>query len=105
MEVTVANTGSYRADEVVQLYISDLQASVTVPKYALKGFQRITLSAGTSQSVKFEITPEMMALVNGSGERLVEPGRFRVFLGGSLPSGRSLELGAAPFLQGDFEVK
>ena len=105
VEVTVANTGSYRADEVVQLYISDLQASVTVPKYALKGFQRITLSAGTSQSVKFEITPEMMALVNGSGERLVEPGRFRVFLGGSLPSGRSLELGAAPFLQGDFEVK
>lgn len=104
-EVTVTNTGNYKADEVVQLYITDVQASVPVPKYALKGFKRVTLWPGASQTVTFEITPAMLELVNSNGERVLEPGQFKVHLGGALPSARSKALGAAPFLEATLQLK
>lgn len=105
VEVTVTNTGRYRGDEVVQLYLSDLVASVPVPKYALKGFQRVTLWPGASQTVRFTLSQEMMKLVNEKGERIFEKGDFKVYLGGSVPSQRSLDLGAAKYLEAVFSVK
>ncbi len=102
--VKVTNTGEFRADEVVQLYISDLKASVIVPKYALKGFQRITLWPGASQTVKFEITPQMMKLIDNQGDMVLESGQFKIFIGGSTPAQRSLDLGAAQFVEAIFEV-
>ncbi|MCB0533360.1 MAG: glycoside hydrolase family 3 C-terminal domain-containing protein [Saprospiraceae bacterium] len=105
VEFQVTNTGKYRADEVVQLYLSDLEASVAVPKYALKAFQRINLAPGASQKVTMRITPEMMMLVDENGERRIEPGKFKVMAGGAVPSSRSLALGAAPWTEAVFEVK
>jgi len=105
LEVTVANTGSYKGDEVVQLYLSDAAASAAVPKYALKGFQRVSLWPGASKTVSFTITPDMMKAVNEKGERVLEKGDFKVYIGGSLPSQRSLDLGAAKYLEGKFTVK
>ncbi len=95
IEVTVKNTGKIEADEVIQLYITDLGATVTVPLYSLKEFKRIHLKSGESSRIKFTITPEMMEIVNEDGESVLEPGEFKVTIGGSSPGKRSLELGAA----------
>ena len=93
--VDVSNTGQHAGDEVVQLYITDLEASVRVPLYDLKGFQRVNLRPGAVEDVTFEITADMLKLVNDNGERVLEPGDFRISVGGSLPSQRSLDLGAS----------
>jgi len=94
-EVTARNAGKVAAEEVVQLYIADVAASVRVPRCELKRFQRVRVAAGKSKKVAFEITPEMMALVDDAGERRIEPGEFRVTIGGSSPGTRSIALGAA----------
>lgn len=102
--VTVTNTGDYRADEVVQLYLHDDEASVDVPIYDLKGFQRINLWPGATQTLSFEITPKMMEMINAEGEGVIEPGSFSVYVGGSLPGDRSRTLGAGEVLQTSFTV-
>jgi len=92
--VTVMNTGPRAGDDIVQLYISDCEASVRVPQYALKAFQRITLAPGEAREVRFEITPAMLALIDNDGTARVEPGQFRVTIGGASPHPRSQALGA-----------
>lgn len=92
--VRVTNTGARAGDEIVQLYLTDCEASVRVPQYALKGFQRVTLAPGESREVQFEITPRMLALIDNDGTARVEPGRFRVIVGGACPHPRSHALGA-----------
>lgn len=94
VEVTVTNTGRVAADEVVQCYLSDLEASVRVPQYDLKGFQRVFLWPGQSRKVRFELTADAMKLVDNDGNRVLEPGQFRVTVGGSSPGSRSVDLGA-----------
>jgi len=71
----------------------------------LKDFKRITLNPGRSTKVTFEITPAMLEIINEQGERVLERGKFTVFVGGSLPTQRSLDLGAANFLSAEFKVK
>ncbi|NND33640.1 MAG: glycoside hydrolase family 3 protein [Saprospiraceae bacterium] len=105
VEAMLTNNGDYRAEEVVQLYLTDLEASVDVPMQALKGFQRVNLWPGASQKIEFIITPEMMQLVNNDGERILEPGRFRVQIGGSSPSVRNEKLGASSLLEGFFQLQ
>ncbi|MEN0048194.1 MAG: glycoside hydrolase family 3 N-terminal domain-containing protein [Bacteroidota bacterium] len=105
VSVTITNTGSYKGEEVVQLYLKDVTASVATPQYALKGFQRIELWPGASKTVTFTISPEMLQLVNAKGERVLEAGNFKVFIGGSVPSQRSIDLGAAKFLERRLTVR
>lgn len=105
VEATITNTGNFKGEEVVQLYLTDLAASVVMPKYALKGFQRISLWPGASKTVNFTLTPDMMKIVNEQGERVLEKGAFKVYVSGSSPSQRSMVLGAAKYLEGHFMVK
>jgi beta-glucosidase len=105
VEVTITNRGKYRGEEVVQLYISDVAASVSVPVYSLKGFERISLWPGASKKVHFTITEEMMQLVNEQGDSVLEKGEFKVMIGGSTPSRRSIELGASAWAESNFEVR
>jgi beta-glucosidase len=105
IDVTVKNTGNRAADEVVQCYLSDLEASVRVPRYDLKGFQRIFLWPGQSRTVCFELTADAMKLVNNEGDLVLEPGQFRVTLGGSSPGPRALELGAPKPVSAVFTVR
>lgn len=93
--VTVTNTGKYSSDEVVQLYFTHLPAQEDIPRYSLEGFQRIHLLAGEKKEVNFSITPDMMQLVNDQGERVLQTGKIKISIAGSLPSKRSLELGAS----------
>ncbi len=77
----VTNTGEKDGDEVVQLYIKDLYASVARPIIELKGFQRIHLKAGETKEITFEITPELLEMVTKDLEHAVEPGDFRLMIG------------------------
>lgn len=104
ISVEIVNIGKVKAEEVVQLYLSDLEASVDVPQYALKDFQRVELYAGESKTLRFTINPEMMEMVNAEGKRLIEKGTFEVILSGSSPTPRSQELGDIPVLKARFEV-
>ena len=79
--VTVTNTGSRDADEVVQLYVRDLQASVSRPVKELKGFRRIHLKAGESQKVSFPITRNELFFYNACGQEVIEPGEFDIMVG------------------------
>ena len=103
--VNITNMGSYAAEEVVQLYLADLQASAEVPLAALKGFKRISLAPGSSGKITFTITPEMMEMVNEDGKRLIESGEFKVYIGGASPSGRNAALGNIPMIESTFEVR
>jgi beta-glucosidase len=82
VKVSVKNTGPVAGDEVVQLYVHDLVASVTRPRRALKGFQRVTLKPGESREVSFALTPAELSFIGEDMKRVVEPGTFEVFVGG-----------------------
>ncbi|WP_037316952.1 glycoside hydrolase family 3 C-terminal domain-containing protein [Salegentibacter sp. Hel_I_6] len=103
--IEVSNTGDYEAEEVVQLYVSDMETSVDAPKYQLYGIKRINLEGGSSEEITFDITPEMMELVDDEGESVLEKGEFKIYIGGSSPSSRSLELGAAQFKEAVFTLR
>ncbi len=95
LRCTLTNTGSVEADEVAQIYLTDLEASTVVPLHSLIGFQRVQLQPGEQSVIPFTITPEMMTLVNDAGDRVLEPGEFRVTVGGCSPGERGMQLGAA----------
>ncbi|MES2830211.1 MAG: beta-glucosidase BglX [Bacteroidota bacterium] len=79
--VTVKNTGSRPGKEVVQLYLQDLVGSSTRPVKQLKGFQKISLQAGESKVISFNITTEDLKFFNSELKFLAEPGDFKVFIG------------------------
>ncbi len=79
----ITNTGTMDGDEVVQLYIRDVLASVARPVMELKGFQRIHLNAGETKEVSFVITPAMLSMLNAQMQTVVEPGDFRIMIGAS----------------------
>ena len=87
VEVTaeVANTGAVAAEEVVQLYVTDQQASAPVPLRALKGFERVALKPGEKRRVRFRLDERAFSLVGADGRRVVEPGRFTLAVGGKQP--------------------
>ena len=79
--VEVANVGPRAGEEVVQLYLRDRVSSVTRPVKELKGFRRIALQPGESQTVTLTLRPEHLALWNIDLPRVVEPGEFTVSTG------------------------
>ncbi|MCC6611913.1 MAG: glycoside hydrolase family 3 C-terminal domain-containing protein [Anaerolineae bacterium] len=95
LSFTLTNSGSVEAEEVAQIYLSDLDASTVVPLHSLIGFQRVHLEPGERTVITFTVTPEMMKLVNDEGDRILEAGEFRVTIGGCSPSERGVRLGAA----------
>jgi beta-glucosidase len=85
ISVEVLNEGQVAGDEVVQLYLTDLAASTRVPKTALKGFERVHLLPGDRKRVHFLLKPRQLSLINEKYQRVVEPGWFRIFVGGGQP--------------------
>jgi len=86
VKVNVKNSGKMDGDEVVQIYIKDLESTVNVPIHSLVGFRRIHLKVGESKTFSFTVIPRQMSILNNDFERIVEPGLFEVFVGGSQPS-------------------
>ncbi|WP_418511189.1 beta-glucosidase BglX [Corallibacter sp.] len=83
VSVTVTNTGKVEGKEVVQLYIRDLVGSITRPVKELKAFEMVTLQPGVSKTVNFVLNKEALGFYNNDGKYVIEPGDFKVFLGGS----------------------
>jgi beta-glucosidase len=87
--VDVQNVGDRAGGEVVQLYISNLTASVPVPIRQLAGFERIHLGPDQTRTVAFTLTPGQLSVIDDEGKRVVEPGEFRVAIGGHQPTADS----------------
>lgn len=83
IRLKVTNTGDRAGNEVVQLYIRDILASVVRPVRELKGFERIYLEPGEEKMVEFTLGPDELKLVNRELDWVVEPGDFRVYIGAS----------------------
>ncbi|MFC0776462.1 fibronectin type III-like domain-contianing protein, partial [Terrimonas alba] len=79
----IKNTGNYKGDEVVQLYLRDELASVARPAKELKAFQRVSLQPGEEKEIQFIITPEMLTMLDINMKEVIEPGKFRIMIGSS----------------------
>jgi beta-glucosidase len=104
VHVEIENTGHRAGDEVVQLYVGRVAASVTRPVKELKGFERVSLQAGEKRNVEFTLGPEELEFYNRTMRLVVEPGTVKVFVGTSsedvlearfeINDGNELSLGA-----------
>ncbi len=97
LSVEVRNDGPHAGEEVVQLYITAPETDVPLPHYSLKGFQRVALQAGESKTVRFDLPDDLLMTVNAQGQKVLNPGEYRISVGGSVPSQRSLDLGAPDY--------
>jgi len=82
VEVTVKNTGDRAGKEVVQLYLNEEDASITPPLKRLKRFAKYLLQPGETRRLRFELTSEDLSFVNTENKHVIEPGLFRVQIGG-----------------------
>ena len=88
VSVDVTNVGERTGDEVVQVYVQDVVASVTRPVKELKGFKRVTLAPGERKEVQITLSPEAFAFTGLDMKRVIEPGVFRIMVG---PNSRDLQ--------------
>ncbi|MFI3279465.1 MAG: glycoside hydrolase family 3 N-terminal domain-containing protein [Rikenellaceae bacterium] len=98
--IRVTNSSDRDGDEVVQLYITDLKASVAVPVRQLSDTKRVSLKAGESKMVELEISPEKMSLITDNNLRRIESGEFSISVGGGQPLAQT-----ASFVEATFTVK
>ena len=83
MRAQIRNVGERTGEEVVQLYVRDVLASVARPVMELRGFQKIRLEPGASTTVEFTLPIESLAMLDSELHRVVEPGTFRIMVGRS----------------------
>jgi beta-glucosidase len=81
--IMVTNDGGYNGEETVQLYIRDMVGSVSRPLLELKQFKKIALPKGESKTVTFTINKADLTFLNAEGKAILEPGEFKVFVGGN----------------------
>jgi beta-glucosidase len=87
--ITLQNTGSRAGDEVVQLYLRQLVCREAArPEQELRGFRRISLSPGESQSVSFDLTPEVLGYFSRNGEWRADPGEYDIWIAPSSHHGQ-----------------
>jgi len=98
VSVDVENVGKRAGDEVVQLYIRDIAASMTRPVKELKGFQRVTLQVGEKKHLEFLLTPEQLGFWNREMRFVVEPGEFKVMVGTNSEDVIETKFEVEPFL-------
>ncbi|HEX8942884.1 MAG TPA: fibronectin type III-like domain-contianing protein, partial [Gemmatimonadaceae bacterium] len=79
----VKNTGQRAGDEVVQLYVHDVLASVARPVMQLEGFQRVHLQPGEERELTFSLSREQLQMLDRDMHWVVEPGAFRIMIGAS----------------------
>ncbi|MFA7409684.1 MAG: glycoside hydrolase family 3 C-terminal domain-containing protein, partial [Bacteroidales bacterium] len=83
LSFTLTNSGPVAGEEVVQLYIRDDYASLARPVLELKGFQRVSLNPGESRVITFDITPDLLMMLDINLKPVIEPGTFTLMVGGS----------------------
>jgi beta-glucosidase len=84
VKLDVKNAGQRAGDEVVQLYVRDVECSVVRPARELRGFERITLEPGETTTVTFTLAGEKLSFYDVKTHRfIVEPGTFEILVGSS----------------------
>jgi beta-glucosidase len=83
VSVTVTNSGSVAGEEIVQLYIRDMAASIVRPVKELKNFQKIALKPGESRTIKFILLSKDLSFSDATGTPVLEPGLFKIMVGGN----------------------
>lgn len=81
IKATVTNTSSLAGDEVVQLYVQDMYASVTRPVKELKAFRKVNIPAQTTKSIEFKLATSELMFTNAAGKKVLEPGKFTIYVG------------------------
>lgn len=84
IECTIANTGDFDGREVVQVYLSNKDASVPVAQSKLVAFKSIYLKKGVSSRVRFKLSPEAFSIIDKEGNRVIEGGKFLIHIGGGV---------------------
>ncbi len=97
-EVTVKNSGKVAGDEVAELYLGfpDVKGA---PLRALRGFQRVHLEPGASQTIHFDLKPRDLSMVSEAGEPMIAEGQYKISIGGGQPGT------GAPSADGTFQIK
>ncbi|HEX8118164.1 MAG TPA: glycoside hydrolase family 3 C-terminal domain-containing protein, partial [Pyrinomonadaceae bacterium] len=104
VSATVENVGRVEGDEVVQLYVTDAEASVRVPLRSLAGVERVRLKSGERRVVSFTLEPRQLAVIRDDGRAFVEPGEFRVSVGGKQPGfAGTADAATTSFVEGSFK--
>lgn len=85
VSASIKNTSDIDGEEVVQVYVANLNEELNTPVRELKAFDRIALAAGESKTVSFELPAKAFSYVNEKGERINAPGEFEVSIGGGQP--------------------
>jgi beta-glucosidase len=105
VSATVENTGDREGDEVAQLYVTDLAATVRVPLRSLAGVERVHLKPGERRVVSFTLVPRQLAVITDDGKTVVEPGEFKVTVGGKQPGFKeSADAVTTGFVEARFSV-
>ncbi|MDT5268523.1 MAG: beta-glucosidase [Acidobacteriota bacterium] len=105
VSATVENAGRVEGDEVVQLYVTDVGASVRVPVRSLAGVERVHLKPGERRALSFNIEPRQLAVIRDDGRAFVEPGEFLLSVGGKQPGFKgSADAATTSFVEGRFTV-
>lgn len=76
----ISNRGTHAAEEVVQLYVRDVTATITRPIRELKAFRKVALAPGQSETVRFLLRRELLEFVGPDLKPTVEPGRFDLWI-------------------------
>ncbi|MDO4339273.1 MAG: glycoside hydrolase family 3 C-terminal domain-containing protein [Eubacteriales bacterium] len=92
IEVTVKNEGTAATDEVVQIYIKDMDSPLAVRNHSLCAFKRVFLDAGESRTLVMQVKNAAMNVVDEKGERHIDSKHFRLYAGISQPDTRSTAL-------------
>ena len=93
--VAVTNTGNFDAEDVVQLYISSPLAGTEDPLFDLKAFKRVHLKSGETKTIDFKLNKDTFNQFNEAGKTVLRKGKYIIYVGGALPSQRSIDLGAS----------
>jgi beta-glucosidase len=105
VSATVENAGTRAGEEVVQLYVTDEAASVRVPIRSLAGVERVYLKAGERRVIRFMIEPRQLAVITDDGRTVVEPGEFKVTIGGKQPGfAGTADAGTTSYVEGHFSI-
>jgi beta-glucosidase len=102
--VTVENKGTYDADEVVQVYIKDLDSPFAVKNHSLCAFLRVGLDAGEKTTVTLPVNAKAFRAIGEDGEPTSLGKRFTLYVGGSQPDARSVALTQQKPLEIDVEI-
>ncbi|TSE10771.1 glycoside hydrolase family 3 C-terminal domain-containing protein [Aquimarina algiphila] len=101
----ISNTGNIEAEEVVQLYISSPLAGKGDPIYDLKSFKREKLKPGETKNITFKLNKDNFNQFDENGKEILRDGNYTIYVGGTLPSQRSQDLGATPVITKEINIK